>query len=45
MPLLLKRVGLDPATASSIMVTMMTDTASYATFLTLVMLMRGILLA
>jgi len=43
-PVLLKRFGQDPATASSIFVTMMTDSISYATFLTLVYLMRGLLL-
>ncbi len=43
-PVLLKRFGQDPATASSIFVTMMTDAISYATFLTLVFLARGLVL-
>ena len=42
-PILLRRLGKDPATASSIFVTMTTDAASYATFLTLVMLLRPLL--
>ena len=42
-PMGLRRAGLDPATASSILVTMATDAASYATFLTLVMLMKDLL--
>lgn len=41
-PMLLKHFGQDPATASSIFVTMMTDAISYATFLTLVFLMRDL---
>jgi magnesium transporter len=35
-PMVMKRLGFDPATASSIFVTMLTDALSYATFLTLV---------
>jgi magnesium transporter len=43
-PLVLKRFGQDPATASSIFVTMLTDAISYATFLTLVFLMRDLVI-
>lgn len=42
-PILLRRLGRDPATGSSILVTMTTDASSYATFLTLVLLLRGLL--
>lgn len=42
-PVLLRRFGQDPATASSIFVTMLTDAISYATFLTLAFVMRGAL--
>lgn len=40
-PLLLDRLGFDPATASSIFLTMLTDGLSYAIFLTLAFVMRG----
>lgn len=40
-PLLLDRLGLDPATASSIFLTMLTDGLSYAIFLTLAFVLRG----
>lgn len=43
-PLVMDRLGFDPATASSIFVTMLTDAISYATFLTLVLVMRGALI-
>ncbi len=42
-PMMMDRLGFDPATASSIFVTMLTDAISYATFLTLVLVMRGLL--
>lgn len=42
-PMLMDRLGFDPATASSIFVTMLTDAISYATFLVLVFAMRGLL--
>ncbi len=41
MPLLLHRKGLDPATGSTIFLTMTTDTISFASFLGLVYLLRG----
>lgn len=44
-PLVLKRLGADPATASSIFLTMLTDVTSFGTFLGLVVLMRGWLVA
>jgi magnesium transporter len=40
-PLLLDRLGFDPATASSIFLTMLTDSLSYGIFLTLAFFMRG----
>lgn len=40
-PLGLDRLGLDPATASSIFLTMMTDFLSYGVFLALVLVMQG----
>ncbi|MDX2115558.1 MAG: magnesium transporter [Planctomycetota bacterium] len=40
-PLILDRLGFDPATASSIFLTMLTDSLSYTVFLTLAFLMRG----
>lgn len=42
-PMLMDRLGFDPATASSIFVTMLTDAVSYATFLTLVFAAKGVL--
>ena len=44
-PMLMDRIGFDPATASSIFVTMLTDAISYATFLALVLVMRQLLIA
>lgn len=44
-PLVMERLGIDPATASSIFVTMITDLLSYATFLGLVFALRGWLVA
>ena len=44
-PLALDKFGFDPATASSIFLTMMTDALSYLTFLGLVFLMQGWLVA
>jgi magnesium transporter len=44
-PLIMQRFGIDPATASSIFVTMLTDAMSYATFLTLVLLARHLIVA
>ena len=43
-PLLMDRVGFDPATASSIFLTMLTDTAAFAAFLGLAYLAQGWLL-
>lgn len=40
-PLVMDRLGFDPATASSIFLTMMTDSMSFATFLTLVFWLQG----
>jgi magnesium transporter len=40
-PLILDRLGFDPATASSIFLTMLTDSLGYAVFLTLAFLTRG----
>lgn len=40
-PLVMKRLGFDPATASSIFVTMFTDAVSYFAFLGLVFLLAG----
>lgn len=42
MPMAMQRLGADPATASSIFVTMLTDAISYAAFLTVVLAMRGL---
>lgn len=44
-PLLLRRVGADPATASTIFLTMVTDSFSFLTFLGLARLLQGWLLA
>ena len=43
-PLLMDRVGFDPATASSIFLTMLTDTAAFATFLGLASVLQQWLL-
>ncbi|MCA9294417.1 MAG: magnesium transporter [Phycisphaerales bacterium] len=40
-PLFMERVGIDPATASSIFLTMLTDMLSFAAFLGLVFLLQG----
>ncbi|MCK4871930.1 MAG: magnesium transporter [Phycisphaerales bacterium] len=40
-PLLMNRLGFDPATASTIFLTMMTDSISFLTFLGLAWLLRG----
>lgn len=40
-PLILDRAGFDPATASSIFLTMLTDSISYAVFLTIAFILRG----
>jgi magnesium transporter len=40
-PLLMSRLGLDPATASSIFLTMLTDTAAFVTFLGLACFFQG----
>ena len=41
MPLLLRRLGADPATASTIFLTMVTDSFSFFTFLGLARLLQG----
>ncbi len=40
-PLAMKRIGADPATASSIFLTMLTDMTSFGTFLGLMLLLHG----
>lgn len=44
MPLGMQRIGVDPATAASIFVTMVTDAVSYGVFLGLIVLARPLLL-
>jgi len=44
MPLLMTRIGRDPATASTIFLTMMTDTVSFLTFLGVAWVFQGILI-
>ena len=44
LPLLMKRLGADPATASTIFLTMITDSMSFLVFLGLATLLQGWLL-